>query len=189
MNILVVGGGGREHALVWKLAQSWMQPSLFAAPGNAGTAELAENLDVDPDDIDRLLACAEEHDVDLTIVGPELSLVLGIVDRFRKAGRAIVGPTAAAAQLEGSKDFAKAFMERHGVPTASYRTFTAEDDRVRIDYGERAVTIELGPQKHRSIGSLRLPYIEVRFTFLGFSTSERRHFMERFELFFQRGGG
>ncbi|MEO5657999.1 MAG: phosphoribosylamine--glycine ligase [Nitrospiria bacterium] len=118
MKILVIGGGGREHALVWKLAQSPRVSKIFCAPGNGGIAQVATCLPVAADDVDGLLAAAVREAIDLTIVGPEVSLAAGVVDRFLAAGRPIVGPTRAAAQLETSKAFAKAFMQRHGIPTA-----------------------------------------------------------------------
>jgi phosphoribosylamine--glycine ligase len=123
---MVVGGGGREHALAWKAAQSPTTDKVWVAPGNAGTAAEPgiENVAIDAEAIDALLAVAREGAVDMTIVGPEAPLVAGIVDRFRAEGRAIVGPTQAAAALEGSKAFAKDFLARHGIPTASYATFT-----------------------------------------------------------------
>ncbi|HET8551824.1 MAG TPA: phosphoribosylamine--glycine ligase [Gammaproteobacteria bacterium] len=126
MKILIVGGGGREHALAWKIAQSPRVERVLVAPGNAGTAvePKCENVAVAATDIDRLLALARARDVDLTVIGPEAPLVAGIVDRFDAAGLACFGPSAAAAQLEGSKAFAKDFMARHGIPTARYRTFT-----------------------------------------------------------------
>src|SRR5262244_1038340 len=101
MKILVVGGGGREHATVWKLAQSGRRPALFCAPGNGGTAELATNLDIDANEIDRLLEFAQREKIDLTMVGPEEPLCNGIVDRFEAAGLRIFGPRVAAARLEG----------------------------------------------------------------------------------------
>lgn len=125
MNILVVGSGGREHALAWKLAQSPKLEKLYVAPGNAGTAEVAENLPVAADDIEGLLAAARRHRVDLTVVGPEAPLAAGLVDRFEAEGLAAFGPPAQAAQLEASKAFAKDLMARHGIPTASYRAFSA----------------------------------------------------------------
>ena len=124
MRILVVGGGGREHALLWKLAQSRRQPELFCAPGNAGTAELAVNCDVAADDVAGLLALARERQIDLTIVGPELPLTAGIVDVFEAAGLRVFGPNRRAAELEGSKAFTKELLARLGVPTAKHRTFT-----------------------------------------------------------------
>ncbi len=123
MKVLVVGGGGREHALVWKLAQSPRVSRVFAAPGNAGTDGLATNVAVDAEDVDELLAFARTEGIGLTVVGPEAPLVLGIADRFRDAGLRVFGPTAAAARLEGSKAFCKRIMETYGVPTAAYREF------------------------------------------------------------------
>ncbi len=125
MNILVIGGGGREHALAWKLAQSERVEKVFVAPGNAGSAREAgvENVPVAAEDIDGLLAFARSAAVDLTVVGPEAPLVAGVVDRFQQAGLACFGPSAAAAQLEGSKAFSKDFLARHGIPTARYATF------------------------------------------------------------------
>lgn len=129
MKILVVGGGGREHALTWKAAQSPRSELVLVAPGNAGTARepKVENVAVDADDIDALAALAHARGVDLTVVGPEAPLVAGIVDRFRDEGLAIVGPTRAAAALEGSKAFAKDFLARHAIPTAHYRSFDDTD--------------------------------------------------------------
>jgi phosphoribosylamine--glycine ligase len=123
MNVLVVGSGGREHALAWKLAQSPRVARVFVAPGNAGTARDPGLVNVPLTAIDDLVAFAREREVALTVVGPEGPLAAGIVDAFREAGLAIFGPTKAAAQLESSKDFAKAFMTRHGIPTARYETF------------------------------------------------------------------
>ncbi|MCC6850037.1 MAG: phosphoribosylamine--glycine ligase [Deltaproteobacteria bacterium] len=131
MRILVIGGGGREHALLWKLAQSARQPELLCAPGNAGTAELAETCAVAADDVAGLLALAEARAVDLTIVGPELPLTAGIVDAFEAKGRRIFGPNRRAAELEGSKAFMKALLARLGVPTAAHRTFREHADAVR----------------------------------------------------------
>jgi phosphoribosylamine---glycine ligase len=127
MKILIVGGGGREHALAWKCAQSPRVQEVFVAPGNAGTAlePKVRNVDIAADDIDALLAFAARQDIGLTIVGPEGPLVAGIVDRFTAAGRACFGPSRGAARLEGSKAFTKDFLERHRIPTASYATFTA----------------------------------------------------------------
>jgi phosphoribosylamine--glycine ligase len=126
MNVLVVGGGGREHALAWRAAQSPRVEKVFVAPGNAGTAREpgVENVAIAANDLDGLLGFAREKGVALTIAGPEDPLVGGIVDRFQAAGLACFGPSAAAAQLEGSKTFAKDFMARHGIPTAAYGQFT-----------------------------------------------------------------
>lgn len=127
MQILVIGSGGREHAITRALAQSPQQPTLFIAPGNPGTAQWGTNVDIASDDLDALAQFARDKSIDLTVVGPEIPLVAGIVDRFEEAGLPIVGPTAAAARLEGSKAFAKDFMQRHGIPTAEFRTFRADE--------------------------------------------------------------
>lgn len=127
MKVLVVGSGGREHALTWKLKQSPLVTALFCAPGNAGIAQEAEIVPIRADDIDRLLAFAEEEKIDLTVVGPEVPLVLGIVDAFSSKGLTIFGPSRAAAQLEGSKAFSKEFMVRHKIPTARFRSFEGND--------------------------------------------------------------
>lgn len=126
MNVLVVGGGGREHALAWKAAQSLQVDRVFVAPGNAGTERESNltNVDIAADDIDALLHFAQQESVGLTIVGPEAPLVAGLVDRFTEAGLAAFGPTAKAAQLEGSKAFSKDFLQRHNIPTADYQNFT-----------------------------------------------------------------
>jgi len=134
MRILVVGSGGREHALVAALADSPRTSALFAAPGNPGTAEYATNADVDSGDFDGLVALAHRESIDLTVVGPEQPLVDGLVDRFQDEGLRILGPTAAAARLEGSKAFADQFMERHGIPTASFRVFEADEYEAAGDY-------------------------------------------------------
>ena len=124
VNVLVIGGGGREHALAWKLAQSNRVHKVFVAPGNGGTAfdSRMENINITAPD--ELLAWAATNDIALTLVGPEQPLAAGVVDLFRSKGMRIFGPTAAAAQLESSKAFSKAFMRRHGIPTADYDTFT-----------------------------------------------------------------
>jgi phosphoribosylamine--glycine ligase len=126
MKVLIVGGGGREHALAWKVARSSRVTKVFVAPGNAGTAaeEKMENVAISADDIDALLAFARDNAIEQVIIGPEAPLVAGIVDAFRKAGLRCFGPTADAAQLEGSKAFAKDFLARHHIPTAAYGTFT-----------------------------------------------------------------
>lgn len=126
MKILIVGGGGREHALAWKTAQSPLADKVYVAPGNAGTAlePNLENVRIAASDVQGLLAFAQREGIDLTIIGPEAPLVLGIVDSFRAAGLKCYGPTQAAAQLEGSKAFCKDFLARHHIPTAAYQTFT-----------------------------------------------------------------
>ncbi len=126
MKVLIIGGGGREHALAWKAAQSPGIETVYVAPGNAGTARepKLENVAIAAEDIDALLAFARGAQVGLTIVGPEAPLVAGVVDRFTAAGLRCFGPSAAAARLEGSKAFSKDFLARHGIPTAGYRVFT-----------------------------------------------------------------
>ena len=124
MKILVIGSGGREHALAWKIAQNKEVSRVYVAPGNAGTATNPDMLNVPISSVPDLLAFAQKEQIHLTIVGPEAPLSQGVVDAFRAAGLKIFGPTKAAAQLESSKDFAKAFMLRHNIPTAAYATFT-----------------------------------------------------------------
>ncbi|MDD1617697.1 MAG: phosphoribosylamine--glycine ligase [Methylococcaceae bacterium NSP1-2] len=132
MKILIVGNGGREHALAWKAKQSAKVEKVFVAPGNAGTAleSSVENVDIAVNDIAGLLAFAQQEHIDLTIIGPEIPLVLGIVDSFQQAGLACFGPSAKAAQLEGSKTFCKDFMIRHGIPTARYQSFTDQQQAI-----------------------------------------------------------
>lgn len=130
MKILVLGSGGREHALCWKIAKSSKVSKVYCAPGNGGTAELAENIDINVDDIDRLLEFALENNIDLTVVGPEQPLVLGIVDRFQEEGLKIFGVNKECARLEGSKEFSKVFMEKYNIPTAKYKTFTVLEDAI-----------------------------------------------------------
>jgi len=124
MNILVIGGGGREHALAWKLAQSPRVTRVHVAPGNAGTAREPGVVNVQAGGVEELVAYAKRKSIDLTVVGPEAPLAAGVVDAFRASGLRIFGPTRAAARLESSKDFAKAFMLRHRIPTARYETFS-----------------------------------------------------------------
>lgn len=123
MRILIIGNGGREHAIGQFILPSARRPELYFAPGNAGTEQLGTNVAIAATDIEALAALVKEQDIELTIVGPEVPLVHGLVDRFEAGNMAVVGPTAAAARLEGSKAFAKAFMDRHGIPTAAHRTF------------------------------------------------------------------
>jgi phosphoribosylamine--glycine ligase len=123
MKVLVVGGGGREHALAWKLEQSENVDKLYIAPGNPGTAGVGENVDIGVDDISALKDFALANDIGLTVVGPEVPLSLGIVDIFKEAGLVIFGPTKAGAELESSKAFCKEFMIRHNIPTAEYKSF------------------------------------------------------------------
>ena len=126
MKVLIVGSGGREHALAWKSAQSKQVEKVYVAPGNAGTANEAslENVNIGVSDIDGLVNFAKNNNIELTIIGPEVPLVEGIVDAFNKAGLACFGPSQGAAQLEGSKAFTKDFLARHNIPTAAYGNFT-----------------------------------------------------------------
>lgn len=132
MKVLLVGSGGREHALAWKIAQSSKVSQVFVAPGNAGIAlePGVENIAIAADDIDALLSFAKSNDIQLTVIGPEVPLVAGIVDRFAEAGLRCFGPSKLAAQLEGSKAFAKDFLARHSIPTAAYENFTEIDEAV-----------------------------------------------------------
>ncbi|MDH5284278.1 MAG: phosphoribosylamine--glycine ligase, partial [Gemmatimonadota bacterium] len=124
MRILVVGGGGREHAIAWALRREDPAVTLYAAPGNPGTAGLGTNLPIPATDLDRIADAADAYGIDLTVIGPEAPLADGLADRLRAEGRAVFGPGRAAAQVEASKAFSKAVMERAGVPTAASETFT-----------------------------------------------------------------
>ena len=137
MNILVIGSGGREHAIVDALARSPRSPKIYCAPGNAGVSAQAECVPLKDTDVEGLLAFAREREIDLTVVGPESALAAGVVDRFREAGLRIFGPTQAAARIESSKEFAKQLMERYDIPTAAFRTFT--------DYGEALAYVSARP--------------------------------------------
>jgi phosphoribosylamine--glycine ligase len=127
MNVLIVGNGGREHALAWKIAQSPLCKRVFVAPGNAGTATVGDNVDIAATDFPKLIKFAKENNVGLTVVGPEIPLVLGIVDAFQAAGLKVFGPSKAAAELEGSKVFCKDLLRNADVPTADYRSFNNVD--------------------------------------------------------------
>jgi len=133
---LVIGSGGREHTIAWKLRQSPLVDSLYCAPGNPGTASIATNVPVGSDDIEALLDFARSEEIDLTMVGPEAPLADGIVDAFEEAGLMAAGPSRAAAQLEGSKVFAKDFMARHHIPTAEYEVYDDDDD-AELDLRQR----------------------------------------------------
>ncbi|NOY67842.1 MAG: phosphoribosylamine--glycine ligase, partial [Gammaproteobacteria bacterium] len=126
MNVLIIGSGGREHALAWKVAQPSSIETVFVTPGNAGTAlePKLKNIDIAVDDLEQLASFATDNNIGLTIVGPEVPLVAGIVDFFQKQNLPVFGPTQASAQLEGSKTFSKDFLARHNIPTAAYETFT-----------------------------------------------------------------
>jgi phosphoribosylamine---glycine ligase len=140
MKILIVGNGGREHALAWKAKQSAKVEQVYVAPGNAGTALEAgiENIAIAATDIPQLVAFAQREQIDLTIVGPEVPLTMGIVDRFQQAGLPCFGPTAKAAQLEGSKRFCKDFMLKYGIPTAKYQSFSDQDAAIAYIKSEGA---------------------------------------------------
>ncbi len=128
MRVLVIGSGGREHALVWKLKQSPLLKEIYCAPGNPGIAQLADCIDVDPSNIVELADFAEKLSIGLTVVGPELPLILGVADEFQKRGLPVFGPSRAAAELEGSKAFAKDFMKRHGIPTARFQVVGSAEE-------------------------------------------------------------
>ena len=138
MNILIIGAGGREHCFAWKIKQSPLCENLFIAPGNAGTADCGTNLDIAVADFEKLAAASIENKIDLILVGPEEPLVKGIVDFFKNnetlSHIKIIGPSQEAAQLEGSKAYAKNFMMRHGIPTAAYKEFVAADFEIGIEY-------------------------------------------------------
>ena len=132
MRILIIGSGGREHALAWKIKQSQHVTELFCAPGNAGIGAVAKLVNISVDRHAELAAFAESEGIDLTFVGPEAPLAAGIVDLFEAKGLPVVGPNSAAARLEGSKIFAKEFMARHDIPTAAFRTAGSPDDAIRL---------------------------------------------------------
>lgn len=140
MKLLLLGSGGREHALAWKIAQSPQVEKLYIAPGNAGTATVGENVSIKADDFETIKRFVLEHGVDMVVVGPEDPLVKGVYDFFKNDGQLtsipVIGPSKQGAVLEGSKDFAKAFMQRHHIPTAAYRTFTAETLQDGLDFLE-----------------------------------------------------
>jgi phosphoribosylamine--glycine ligase len=143
MKVLVIGSGGREHALCWKIFESKRVDKLYAVPGNGGISQIAECLDIKPEDIDGLLKFAKENNIDLTVVGPEAPLVLGIVDRFKKEGLKIFGPDKAVAQLEGSKVFAKEVMAKFNIPTAGFKIFdNAKEAKEYIDKKGTPVVIK-----------------------------------------------
>ncbi|MFS0820662.1 phosphoribosylamine--glycine ligase [Bacillus sp. 1P02SD] len=131
MKVLIVGRGGREHTLVWKVAQSPKVDTVYAAPGNPGMKDIATLVNIDENDFDRLIEFVKQEQVDLTLVGPEVPLINGIVNRFQAEGLAIFGPTKEAALLEGSKSFAKEIMKKYKIPTAEYETFTSYEDAKR----------------------------------------------------------
>ncbi len=145
MRILIVGGGGREHAIAWKCAQSPIQPTLFVAPGNAGTASLAENVPIAATDIESLVAWVQENDIDLTVVAQDDPLALGAVDALQARGQVAFGPTQAAAKLEWSKVWSKEFMQRHGLPTAAFAVFDHWEEAAAYVRQETPLPIVLKP--------------------------------------------
>ncbi|MCP2521008.1 phosphoribosylamine--glycine ligase, partial [SCandidatus Aminicenantes bacterium Aminicenantia_JdfR_composite] len=132
MKVLVIGSGGREHALAWKIKESPLLKELYCAPGNAGTEQIATNVNLDPTNIIELSRFASEKEIDFTVVGPELPLTLGIVDEFESKGLKIFGPTRKASEIEGSKVFAKEFMKRHKIPTADFEIANSPEEAKRI---------------------------------------------------------
>ena len=131
MKVLVIGKGGREHAIAHAVSKSALVTELYAAPGNPGMAQIAENVKISDSDVEGLVRFAKEKQIDLTIVGPEHTLALGVVDAFEKEGLKIFGPSKAAAQVESSKEFAKKIMVKYGIPTAAYESFTDKEEAVR----------------------------------------------------------
>jgi phosphoribosylamine--glycine ligase len=162
LSILVVGGGGREHALCWKLAQSKRKPTLFCAPGNAGTAALGQNVAIAADDVDGLLEFARRKKIDLTIVGPEDALCAGIVDSFESAGLRIFGPSAAAAKLEGDKSYAKQLMRDAGVPTAEFRYFEPTSQELAQARQPSRDRDEMGPKDLQTGYEMAREYVATR---------------------------
>src|SRR5262245_102689 len=147
MKVLIVGSGGREHALAWKCAQSPRVSEVLVAPGNGGTATepRVRNVNVAAEDVEGLVALAKAEKVGLTIIGPEGPLVIGVVDAFTAAGLRCFGPRKAAAQLEGSKAFTKEFLKRHGIPTAAYATFTRENfDEAWVRVQRTPIVVKIG---------------------------------------------
>jgi phosphoribosylamine--glycine ligase len=142
MKVLVIGSGGREHALVWKIGQSPLVEKIYCAPGNAGISEFAENIDIEPTDIEGLAEFASKNSIALTVVGPEMPLTLGIVNEFEKRGLRIFGPCKEAAEIEGSKVFAKYMMKKYKIPTARYESFNSPDEAKRYILSLQPVVIK-----------------------------------------------
>ena len=128
MNVLVLGGGGREHALTWAIAKSPRVGELYVAPGNGGTAAIAKNVPLDAEDAEAVIGFSRDHAIDLVVVGPEAPLVKGVAEKVREAGIAVFGPDAQGAQLEGSKSFSKEFMIAHDLPTSRFKKNTSRQD-------------------------------------------------------------
>lgn len=175
MKVLVIGNGAREHAIAWKIRMSPLVQTLYIAPGNYGTEKIGKNVNIGVEDLEGLKAFALAEKIDLTIVGPEAPLVLGIVDAFREAGLAIIGPDKRGAQLEGSKDYAKEFMVRHHIPTAAYATYS---DYASAEAGLKAFKLPvvvkadglaagkgviIATTEHEAIDALKLIFIDQKF--------------------------
>ena len=184
MKALVIGGGGREHALAWKLAQSPRLQTIFVAPGNAGTAIEPRVRNVGITDLDELAEFAVDEKIDLTVVGPEAALAAGAVDRFRAKGLRIFGPTRAAAELESSKSFAKAFMQRHAIPTAAYRVFDdAAAAHAHVDEARTPIVVKadgLAAGKGVVVAATRSEAHEAIETMLGGAAAGSRVVVEEF---------
>jgi phosphoribosylamine--glycine ligase len=152
MNVLVIGNGGREHALIEAIARCRGIEKIYCAPGNAGTAQKAENVNIQVYNIKGLVNFAREHEINLTVVGPEIPLMLGIVDEFRNSGLRIFGPTAQAAKLETSKIFAKEIMQKYGVPTADFILCKTKEDALEATKNKPfpyVIKVDLLPEKER----------------------------------------
>ena len=177
MKILLLGSGGREHALAWKIAQSPKVSQLFIAPGNAGTMQVGKNVDVKADDFDGIAQFVLDYEVDMVVVGPEDPLVKGIYDYFQHHDLLkdipVIGPSKAGAVLEGSKDFAKGFMQRHNIPTAAYATFDGEHVeegfksvayRIKMQDADATLTDEIIEQQMTSVREkLQKAYAQISF--------------------------
>lgn len=175
MKVLIIGNGAREHAIAWKLRMSPLVEELYIAPGNYGTEKIGKNVNIDVEDLEGLKAFAISQRIDLTVVGPEMPLVLGIVDLFRAAGLKIIGPDKRGAQLEGSKDYAKEFMVRHNIPTAAYATYIDYDSSVsgleafkypmviKADGLAAGKGVIIALSKEEALDALKLIFIDQKF--------------------------
>ena len=194
MDVLIIGGGGREHALAWKVRQSNKVGKIFCAPGNAGTASLAENINIEAEDIMSLLEFAEQRKVGLTVVGPEQPLVKGLADKFREKELPVFGPSARAAQIEGSKKFCKDLMLKYGIPTGEYRTFESAEEARRYVKGIGPVVVKadglaagkgviLCQTEEQALGAINKLMVEKTFGLAG-KTVLIEEFLEGVELSF-----
>ena len=161
-SVLVIGGGGREHAIVYALSRSPQVEKIYCAPGNAGIAAQAECVALKDTDVEGLLAFARDHRIDLTVVGPEAALAAGVVDAFRAAGLPVFGHTKAATQIESSKEFAKRIMTRYGIPTAGYRSFSDYEEarailaRVKSSFPDAFIVAYAGGRPVSTAEALRM---------------------------------